>query len=439
MNKRRHITKTVSLMGGVPHGPSRTILGLLALVVVLVGSGCRQYSWRESYRYNKQQPYDLYALYELLEAREAGLTYHNDSLGAMLKDSVRNANFVYVGQGLYLDEVDVTALLNFVEHGNTAMICSKWIPDDLIYHFYGPSCFYQHTSGYYESVSYYPDDSVRFHLSEPGYVRDTGFVASFPYNFRPTTHYWAYVDSAMICDPAYGLETMGVLDSGLINFLRLDWGEGHIYLNTSPELFTNYYLSDSSRYDYAKGVFSYLDDGPVFWNEYARSRQPPPQNRQGNPYQPDGGRQLLSDNHGLRFILDQPTLAFAWYLFVFGGLLYLFFRGKRRQRVIPLHRPPENTSMRYVDTVGRLAQQHGNHLRLARREVKMLRHYLYERFHLRWPEGEPPPASLSEHTGIPAQTLTRVLDQIREVEGADWMKEQELLDFYDAIRVFYRV
>ncbi|MEL6275266.1 MAG: DUF4350 domain-containing protein, partial [Bacteroidota bacterium] len=133
--------------------------GLLAVFYILISSmGCNQFTWWERYRYNKKQPYDLYALYSLLEARESGLVFHKDTLQALVNLQTTNTNYVYVGQNMFLDEADVTALLNFVEQGNNAFIASKWIPEDLSYHFFGPDCYYYTNDGYYNDVETFYED-----------------------------------------------------------------------------------------------------------------------------------------------------------------------------------------------------------------------------------------------------------------------------------------
>lgn len=413
----------------------------VALLLILFASSCDKFSWRESYRYDNDQPYDLYALYQLLDAREADLTLNKDTLGVLLADSIQGSNYVFAGHNAFLEETDVTALLNFVEHGNSAFLFTKQIPEDLSYHFFGPDCFYFTTSGYYDDVSYHYADTIDVKFTQKNLLPDTSFRTSFVYDFRTNQHGWVYVDSARICDLNYGVEVLSVIDTGQINLMRLGWGKGYLYLCTSPELVTNYYLSDSSRYQFGQAVFSYLEPGPVFWDEYARTYRPPPppKNNANQPrYNPNGGKQFLTDNHALRYILDQPMLSFAWYLFVIGGLLYLVFRGKRRQRTIPVINPPENSSLQYVDTLARLSHQHGNHRRLALREIKMLRHHLNDRFKVRWADGKPPPDNLAERTGLTPATITRALHHIQKVETIDWLEPKELTEFYQAIQPLYR-
>lgn len=404
---------------------------------MLTSSGCG-YTWWESYRYNKKQPYDLYALYELLEAREAGLIFNKDTLGGLEYDSTLVYNYLYVGHNIHMDESDLTSLLNFVEKGNKGFLFTKNLPEDLNYHFFGPECFYGFDNNQKNLLESVYQDTIDLFLKNPHLLKTDSVSLSWVYNYKPTMHSWLHVPDYWLCDPGFGNEVLGTMDSGLINFVRLRYGQGELFLHTNPELFTNYFLSDSSRYDYALGVFSYLSDGPVIWDEYVRNYQPPASQRNGNSYSPNGGRNLLNENHALRYILEQPSLALAWYIFMIGGFLYVIFRGKRRQRIIPYRTQPENSSRQFVETIGRLTREHGNHSRLAKREVKMLRQHLQERFKIHWPEGSELPDDLAIRTGLDTDVVDHAIKQIRFVSRRDYIEEGDLLRFYRSIYPLYQ-
>lgn len=414
---------------------SRHSLVVLAATILLLGSGCG-YSWWESYRYNDEQPYDLSAIYQLLQDRPAGLVFNKDTLSALAYDSNEVSNFLYIGSNIYMDEEDVTGLLGFVEAGNKAFLFTKYIPEDISYHLFGPDCYYY--SSYNDSeLEYFYTDTVNLRLTNTALLPQDSVSLSFVYDYKPQSHSWPYIPEYWLCDPGFGNETLGTLDSGRVNFLRLRYGDGEIFVHTNPELFTNYYLSDTSRFDYALGVFSYLGDGPVFWDEYSRNYHLSPSQRNQNAYNPNGGRNLFKDNHALRYILEQPPLALAWYIFLIGGLLYVIFLGKRRQRVVPFRTSPENSSRQFVDTIARLSYQHGNHATLAKREITMFRHFLQERFKVRWTEGTDLPTDLGLRTGLSDEVINHAAKQLRFVSQRDYLEDGDLMLFYRALRPIY--
>ncbi|MEM6773122.1 MAG: DUF4350 domain-containing protein, partial [Bacteroidota bacterium] len=89
----------------------------VAAVCLLTFYGCPM-GWAETYSYEGKNPHDLYALYELLEARPEGLILVEDSL-SLLNDVSEASNYVFVGNYAYFNEKSVTQLLDFVERGNT--------------------------------------------------------------------------------------------------------------------------------------------------------------------------------------------------------------------------------------------------------------------------------------------------------------------------------
>lgn len=225
-----------------------------------------------------------------------------------------------------------------------------------------------------------------------------------------------------------------------INFVRLPWGEGYFYLHLNPVFFTNYYLVDDKQRPYAEAVLAVLSDGPVYWDE--ASRLPPAVARQRSNQQGgrnyDGGRNLLSGNEALSYVQQQPPLALAWYTLIAGLLLYVLFRGKRRQRIIPILARRENSSQRFIDTMSRLVRLRGRHVKLAAQEIASLRLHLQERYNIRWREGEPPPQNLAELTGLDPVIVAAALDEIAQSRKRVELSEAQLLQFYRAIEPLYR-
>ncbi|MEL7161598.1 MAG: hypothetical protein AAFN92_12640, partial [Bacteroidota bacterium] len=169
----------------------------------------------------------------------------------------------------------------------------------------------------------------------------------------------------------------------------------------------------------------------------ARQRQNQRNRQAGNGY--SGGRNLLTGNEALSYIQEQPPLALAWYLLVVTALLYVIFRGKRRQRVIPRIHRRNNSSKRFIDTLSRLVYQKGNHGALARQELANLRYHLKERFGVRWKENEPPPDNLAELVGVQETVARKALIEIRMMQKKSALTEGELVRFYRAITPLYKL
>src|SRR5690606_14786865 len=103
--------------------------------------------------------------------------------------------------------------------------------------------------------------------------------------------------------------------------------------------FTNYYLLKPDSEAYVQHVFSYLPDRETLWFTNATSE---------------------SSSSPLRFILSQPTLKYAWWLFLGSLAMFVIFNVKRRQRVIPVINPLQSKSVEFVKSIGNLYLQEGD-------------------------------------------------------------------------------
>lgn len=394
-------------------------------------------NWVETYEYDGKNPHDLYALYELLEARPEGLEMVEDSL-AVLSDVEGVSNYIFVGNYAYFNEKSVTELLDFVERGNTAYISAYQLPEDLGYHLFGDACFNDY---YLEQNDKYPTlymDTVMLTLG-----MDT-FTQYHLWNHKPYKRGANYIDGSLLCDDSFDNEIKGFLQYDNINFVRLHWGEGDFYFNSNPISLTNYYLVDSLRSGYAEAALAALGPGPVYWDEYSRvppavARQRNTQRNRQNQRGYNGGRSLLTGNEALSYIQRQPPLALAWYTLLFTVVLFLILKGRRRQRVIPLIAPRENSSKRFIDTMSRLVYQGENHGALARQELNSLRFQLNERYGVRWKEGEPPPENLADLLGISEEVASRALIEIRIVQKKQYLEASDLMRFHRAIEPLFQL
>ncbi|THV62952.1 hypothetical protein [Chryseobacterium candidae] len=123
------------------------------------------------------------------------------------------------------------------------------------------------------------------------------------------------------------------------NFIKVKFGKGYIYAHAEPLFLTNYYLLKPGNVKYAQDVFSYLQDRETLWfisNKSSESR------------------------FFMRFILSNPALKYAWWIFLGGLILFIFFNAKRKQRIVPVTEPLRNTSLDFVKSIGNLYLQEGD-------------------------------------------------------------------------------
>ena len=141
---------------------------------------------------------------------------------------------------------------------------------------------------------------------------------------------WHYIDSVYLCEKENAIVQLGTLNDTLTNFARIEFGEGYFYLHTTPLTLTNYHLLEEEGVAYAERLFSHLPKGDIYWDAFSRVSEAVGLRQN----EAQGGDGEIPNETPLKYVLSQPSLAWAWYLSLVLGLLYLVFRAKRKQRMI---------------------------------------------------------------------------------------------------------
>ena len=126
---------------------------------------------------------------------------------------------------------------------------------------------------------------------------------------------------------------------------------------------------------YVEGVWSQLEAGDIWWDDL--SQVPEAVARRRNRGTRGSG---LDDEHPLTFILQQPALAWAWYMLAGLAGAWLFFRAKRRQRVIPVLPKNENSSYEFIGTIANLHFRERDYQAQSIQQMKLFLAQLRERY-----------------------------------------------------------
>lgn len=148
-------------------------------------------------------------------------------------------------------------------------------------------------------------------------------------------------------------EVLGGAPDGA-DFIRFRIGGGHLTLHAAPLVLSNYFLLQPENRPYLDGIWHRFpaNVSRVYWNEFFERK---------------------TEQSSLGGLLKHPAMRYALLIAALTLLLYVLFSMKRRQRIIPVIPPLENASVSFVETVGRLYFNKGNHQNLAE---KMVQHFL---------------------------------------------------------------
>lgn len=334
---------------------------LIFLVVVMLGivlldsTSPKPINWSPTYSINDQIPFGLYVFDQEMKSllkpdtlRTINVTpyqyfdkfYDYDSLVNNYKTS---GTFLAVNDFDNFDEESVKELLYFSSHGNTVFLSMKSLPKML-------------------------EDSLKFkYVSDFKISNNTALwfanekLGPEKYNFLEGlgNSYFSQIDTLNTTILGY----QGT-DKAFANFIKVPYFKGNFYLHLQPATFTNFHLLKGNHFEYAEKVLSYVPKGNIYW------------------YTKDLTSGHISQNP-MRFIFSQPALKAAWYLFLLGMLVFILFNAKRKQRIVPIIEPLENTTIEFTKTIGNLYFQEGNHHTIIDKKIiylldKIRREYLLD-------------------------------------------------------------
>lgn len=405
------------------------IVGVVLLVAIIfyfnLKSNQPTYMWFENYRANNNQPYGASFIHKMLEGYRPGSKFIlNDKtpLSYLLKDvkSPDETDYVFVGHNLFLDEESTGTLARFIEAGGNAFVASLNPPERLLDAVYFKECGVpvEYRSNFVAKV-----DLNFFH-------NDLKTEDSVPFAYRFATqdrpYNWGYLRHEIFCDSTRSVAALGSMDKDMVNFVKIPIGKGSLYLHSSPLVFTNYFLTDPRKVAYASSVFSHLDGKDLIWDEFSKI----PISGENNSY-----------NSPLYYILQQPSLKYAWWLLLFTVVIYVVFASKRKQRAIPVREPKSNTSLEFINMISGLHYKNGNHLDMAHKKMKYFLYFVRSKYGIHAEKFR------DEHIRRLAEKSKVNLTDVEVIFSRYYLIEQKfktnieanrLVDLYDSIDNFYK-
>lgn len=406
------------------------IATLAIMLYLLTGCGKKPYSWREHYDPKSKDPYGTYLVRNLLEGYFPGKDF--EVVADSLVGQLDSGNFVYVGNDFWLDSAGLNELLHFVERGNRAFIACPYLPSSLLDSLNSNECdtydeyaVDSHDTGDY--IDAITDTSIWANFSHPALSDTVAYIQHFRVLNRAREHEWNYFPDSYFCDSQTVFAQLGYFNEQYINFISASYGDGEFYFHLAPLAFTNSHLLDKRGLEHASKVFSHLEPGSIYWDE-----------RIYDPFSDMGGGKAKQESP-LKYILSQPPLAWAWYILLGMAVLYLIFRAKRRQRVIPVLEKNANTSLEFIGTIGRLFFLQNNHRQLAAQKMRLLLIFVRERYHLPTKDlNEQFAKSLAIRSNVPEEHINRILNLHRNINDSGFLSEDTLVDFHHLMERFYR-
>jgi len=418
----------ISIIGGV----------VLILVVLLYIFGFKDKdetyisdNWSLTYNPDDRGPYGTYMLKELLDT--TGLFGNflelNEDLRETLKDDPEiNDIYFFVGSKNHLSDSSTQFLLDFVREGNTALMAASSFPNELLDVIcYDRDVFFE-TDNVIDSVQYFKFEHSNFRGKRYGF--------SYINNNEIRLKTWKYFDQDAIVleEEEDSLIFLGSNTEDKVNFLKINYGEGQIYLHSTPYAFTNVSMVKREGFQYAENVLKHIPPGRVQW-DYYNINWHSNSNTQNN----DNGGGGESRRSMLEFIVNNPPLLWALLLLLGGAILYAFFKGKRMQKIIRATESKENMSLKYIDTLSSLYLQEKKHSKLVKLKEKTFLNFIAEHYYIQTNKADEKfIEKVAIKSNVPKEQIGNIFKSFSKLEKQPEESDQALIELHQKIENFYK-
>ncbi|NDV77939.1 DUF4350 domain-containing protein [Dysgonomonas sp. 511] len=313
-----------------------------------------------------------------------------------LADIKDTTSYVFINDSFEMTGLDREYLLDYAGIGNNIFISAETFDHQFL-----------DTLGIKTKKEFFASDSV-YALTDYG-NRDYTFSNIYSYT------------KLKFEDCPYPVRVLATNSTKGAVFIRIKYGKGHIYLHTVPTAFTNINMLRKDKYDFGFRCLSYLpQNSKILWDEYQK---------QG----------MVGEGTNLKMMLAYPPLRIAWYIILAGLLLFMIFRSKRTQRIIPVINPPVNSSLEFLDVLSNLYYKKKDfHYIIEKRQAYLL-DFIRKNYYM-------PTENIDEHfvsmlaakSGMEAGKIKEMFLVYKDMASLAYIPNESFLKYNSLLEEFYK-
>jgi len=392
----------------------KTYMGLLLLLflgaVIIEFSTPPPINWSKTYNETHKIPYGTFVLYnelptlfpssEIKPIKSTAYEFFNALYN--FEDSIYTVqgNFISIEETSSIDEISAKELLSFASYGNDIFLATSYPPK-----------VFKDSLGFTTKHNFTTKGNINFSFSNPRLKNDSINIVKDLNNI-----YFSKVDTAATTVLGYQKFEN---DTSQVNFIKVPWGKGNVYIHLQPIVFTNYILLKNNQQKYASAALSYLADTTVYFDSK-------------NKY----GKNL--GNSPLRFVLSQPQLRYAWYTALISIILFIIFNAKRKQRVIRVIHPLQNTTIAFIKTIGNLYYETKDHTNLVHKKITYFLEHLRRIYYMDTQRLDDKfVKSLVLKSGKSKLEVEKLIRLVVDLRAKKHCSESDLINLNKAIEDFY--
>ena len=332
-------------------------IGLLALLFVgamaIEFSKPKPINWTRTFNEAHTIPYGTFILYNELpsifpkskvqDIDVSPYEYFDEYYSWEDSTYLTTGNYMLIDDYAEVDDVSAQELLDFASHGNTIFMSTNYLPQKLL------------DTLNIELINDYDfTGEANLSLASPFFKNDSITIDRGLSNI-----YFSKLDSTKTT--VLGYQNFNTTER--INFVKIAHEFGFIYLHLQPVAFTNFSLLKNDNKKYAAAILSYLPEDTIYYDSRNKKRTE------------------LGDSP-LRYILSQPALKWAWILGLVSLLIFILFNAKRKQRIVKIIKPLENSTIAFIKTIGNLYYETKDHNNLIDKKITYILESIRSNYYL---------------------------------------------------------
>jgi hypothetical protein len=386
------------------------LFAVLVLVFLYQSGAPKKFVWIPTFAGYDRQPFGSFVFDDVVSSSVAGYRVVNRTFPQLYRDGDGTRSALLLTENdVELTEADLTALFGLLKQGNKIMLCLGSFPQRL-----RDSLDFSEDRAYAWSLRslehFMAKDRRRERLTfGTDSLRPELTCAVFPHLQSVSLR----AGEGMRCDSSQVLARNW---TGQPVAMRLCIGGGELFLVSTPLMFTNYGLLDGGNASYAFRLLSCMGGLPL---------------RRIGAYGVAGA----AGTSPLRYLLSQPALRWATGVALATLLAAMISAARRRQRPIPVVRPPAGETLRFACLIADLYRQKKDYAGMLRQKYRYFCMEMKRINGLDLQSGETDEAlarRLAEKTGREAQEVWPAFRELKYLLREDSrVSETDMMRFVD--------
>ena len=403
------------------------IIALMVVIILFEMNAPARFNWDDhSQSYKSKQPFGCYVMDSVLRA---SLPHGYEVIGSDFEQYIgENAKpvkhtFLFTNTFEYFRPD--TNFLKMIEEGNNAIIATdyniSYYDDSTEEMGLGYKCY---SNNYYYDGDYFSKESLSINASYDTVYWESGEMfapASYPINS-------VFCTKELILSSDYRIlatlnekhENGSDGDVDTVAGIR-DCGKGKIVVVSMPMLFSNYGILNDTIRPLVLRLLSQCSDLPMVRYDPSLMSEMEQDEQEDSP---------------LHYLLANRPLRWALYLALATVILFVLFSARRRQRVIPVIKPPVNHMMDFVKRIGGIYYKRHDNVDLLIKKYVTFGNELRTKAMINvddYDHIDDELQSLSTRTGIPFKELQQQIYDVWRATNASSINDKRLQQLIDAM------